>query len=346
MLPKVDGFAILKAARQRRVTTPVLILTARDSVADKVRGLDLGADDYLTKPFAFDEFLARVRALLRRGTVAGTRPSCSWPTSRSTRPPARSCAGQPSDHADHARVRAARVLPAQRRPRAHAADARRARVGARLRSREQHRRRVRRLPAAQDRRSRRAAAASTRCAAPATCCGPSAVSDGACSALDPHPAHALVRRRHAGHPGLISAGSYSLLRLEHGPGRRPLAAHGGRRHARRRARARQPWRRPSAGCARCSDPEHRLFQLSDPTAICGCTSSRLRDAGCRCRRRPARNVAAGPGHVRDGGPATAQWVRVVTVPVRAGRTAGRGRPGRRPRSSPRPRRCSAGSRRC
>ena len=71
MLPKVDGFAILKAARQRRVSTPVLILTARDSVADKVRGLDLGADDYLTKPFAFDEFLARVRALLRRGAVAG-----------------------------------------------------------------------------------------------------------------------------------------------------------------------------------------------------------------------------------------------------------------------------------
>jgi DNA-binding response OmpR family regulator len=70
MLPKVDGFAILKAARQRRVSTPVLILTARDSVADKVRGLDLGADDYLTKPFAFDEFLARVRALLRRGAVA------------------------------------------------------------------------------------------------------------------------------------------------------------------------------------------------------------------------------------------------------------------------------------
>src|SRR5580765_4264634 len=71
MLPKVDGFAILKAARQRRIATPVLILTARDSVADKVRGLDLGADDYLTKPFAFDEFLARVRALLRRGAAAG-----------------------------------------------------------------------------------------------------------------------------------------------------------------------------------------------------------------------------------------------------------------------------------
>jgi two-component system, OmpR family, copper resistance phosphate regulon response regulator CusR len=70
MLPRVDGFAILKAARARRVLTPVLVLTARESVADKVRGLDLGADDYLTKPFAFDEFLARVRALLRRGTLA------------------------------------------------------------------------------------------------------------------------------------------------------------------------------------------------------------------------------------------------------------------------------------
>ena len=73
MLPRVDGFAILKAARARRIVTPVLVLTARDSVAEKVRGLDLGADDYLTKPFAFDEFLARVRALLRRG-AAGTGP--------------------------------------------------------------------------------------------------------------------------------------------------------------------------------------------------------------------------------------------------------------------------------
>jgi two-component system, OmpR family, copper resistance phosphate regulon response regulator CusR len=71
MLPKVDGFAILQAARARRLNTPVLVLTARDSVADKVRGLDLGADDYLTKPFSFDEFLARVRALLRRGAAAG-----------------------------------------------------------------------------------------------------------------------------------------------------------------------------------------------------------------------------------------------------------------------------------
>jgi DNA-binding response OmpR family regulator len=67
MLPKRDGFSILRTLREERVSTPVLILTARDRVADKVTGLDLGADDYLTKPFAFEEFLARVRALLRRG---------------------------------------------------------------------------------------------------------------------------------------------------------------------------------------------------------------------------------------------------------------------------------------
>jgi DNA-binding response OmpR family regulator len=66
VLPKRDGLSVLRELREHRLTMPVLILTARDRVADKVAGLDLGADDYLTKPFAFDEFLARVRALLRR----------------------------------------------------------------------------------------------------------------------------------------------------------------------------------------------------------------------------------------------------------------------------------------
>jgi DNA-binding response OmpR family regulator len=66
MLPGRDGFTVLRTLRTRGVRTPVLILTARDAVSDKVTGLDLGADDYLTKPFAFDEFVARVRALLRR----------------------------------------------------------------------------------------------------------------------------------------------------------------------------------------------------------------------------------------------------------------------------------------
>jgi DNA-binding response OmpR family regulator len=67
MLPRRDGFAVVRAVRERGLQTPVLLVTARDSVGDRVSGLDLGADDYLTKPFAFDELLARVRALLRRG---------------------------------------------------------------------------------------------------------------------------------------------------------------------------------------------------------------------------------------------------------------------------------------
>lgn len=66
MLPGQDGFGVLTTLRAHKVAVPVLMLTARDSVTDKVAGLDLGADDYLTKPFAFEEFLARVRALLRR----------------------------------------------------------------------------------------------------------------------------------------------------------------------------------------------------------------------------------------------------------------------------------------
>jgi heavy metal response regulator len=68
MLPKRDGFAVVRTLREHGVATPVLMLTARDAVADKVAGLDAGADDYLVKPFAFEEFLARVRALLRRGS--------------------------------------------------------------------------------------------------------------------------------------------------------------------------------------------------------------------------------------------------------------------------------------
>lgn len=67
MLPKGDGFGVLKALRAEGLRMPVLMLTARDAVSDRVTGLDLGADDYLSKPFAFEEFLARVRALLRRG---------------------------------------------------------------------------------------------------------------------------------------------------------------------------------------------------------------------------------------------------------------------------------------
>jgi two-component system, OmpR family, copper resistance phosphate regulon response regulator CusR len=67
MLPGRDGFEVLGTIRRRGIETPVLILTARDTVEDRVRGLDSGADDYLIKPFAFPELLARIRLLLRRG---------------------------------------------------------------------------------------------------------------------------------------------------------------------------------------------------------------------------------------------------------------------------------------
>lgn len=68
LLPGRDGLAVLRELREKRKTTPVLILTARDTVKDRVRGLDEGADDYMTKPFSLDELRARVRALLRRGS--------------------------------------------------------------------------------------------------------------------------------------------------------------------------------------------------------------------------------------------------------------------------------------
>lgn len=66
MMPKVDGYELLRRLRARGVETPVLFLTAKDTVADRVRGLDLGADDYLIKPFDFDELLARIRAMTRK----------------------------------------------------------------------------------------------------------------------------------------------------------------------------------------------------------------------------------------------------------------------------------------
>ena len=69
MLPKRDGLSVLKELRMRKNTTPVLMLTAKDTVEDIVAGLETGSDDYLTKPFAFAELLARVRALLRRSEM-------------------------------------------------------------------------------------------------------------------------------------------------------------------------------------------------------------------------------------------------------------------------------------
>ena len=72
-MPRLDGLAVCRRMRERRDRTPVLMLTARDNVGDRVSGLDAGADDYLVKPFALDELNARVRALLRRSAGDGER---------------------------------------------------------------------------------------------------------------------------------------------------------------------------------------------------------------------------------------------------------------------------------
>lgn len=74
MLPGKDGFSVCRELRQKNIDVPIMMLTAKDDLKDKVFGLDSGADDYLTKPFAFEEFLARARVLLRRqrGTVTTT----------------------------------------------------------------------------------------------------------------------------------------------------------------------------------------------------------------------------------------------------------------------------------
>src|SRR5262245_48160357 len=72
MLPDQDGLTLLRALRREGETTPVLMLTARDALEDRVQGLDAGADDYLIKPFEFDELLARLRALLRRARGAAS----------------------------------------------------------------------------------------------------------------------------------------------------------------------------------------------------------------------------------------------------------------------------------
>src|SRR5258708_269927 len=69
MLPGIDGFDVARRLRKNGNKTPILVLTARDTVPDVVKGLDIGADDYMTKPFSFEEFLARLRSVSRRGSV-------------------------------------------------------------------------------------------------------------------------------------------------------------------------------------------------------------------------------------------------------------------------------------
>jgi len=78
MLPKLDGMSVIKKVREKNINTPIIILSARDRIDDRVKGLEAGADDYLTKPFAFSELLARIQALIRRasGIVEPAKLSC------------------------------------------------------------------------------------------------------------------------------------------------------------------------------------------------------------------------------------------------------------------------------
>lgn len=87
MLPGMDGLTLLRRLRQKERWTPVLLLTALDGVADRVLGLDLGADDYLTKPFAFSELLARLRGAGRRCSRLTRQPTCACRCGSASRSP-------------------------------------------------------------------------------------------------------------------------------------------------------------------------------------------------------------------------------------------------------------------
>jgi DNA-binding response OmpR family regulator len=76
-LPKMDGLEVCKELRERKIATPIIMLTARDTIEDRVKGLDSGADDYLVKPFGVEELLARIRSLLRRGETR-SQPSLTF----------------------------------------------------------------------------------------------------------------------------------------------------------------------------------------------------------------------------------------------------------------------------
>jgi two-component system, OmpR family, response regulator len=112
MLPGVDGFEVCRRLRKDGVWTPVLMLTARDDVADRVNGLDTGADDYLTKPFSFEELLARLRALTRRAPAdAASTSSLCRP--RSSRCSSCSCAAQASPSRARSCSTARGILPSR-----------------------------------------------------------------------------------------------------------------------------------------------------------------------------------------------------------------------------------------
>ena len=129
MMPRRDGFSVCRDLRRSGRSTPVLMLTARDTIADKITGLDAGGDDYLTKPFEFAELLARLRALLRRRTTdLLSRRSTRRESAREHGHPLGRSRG-PHDRADDEGVRAARISRAQRGTRGEPHGDLRTRVG-------------------------------------------------------------------------------------------------------------------------------------------------------------------------------------------------------------------------
>ena len=160
MMPRLDGIETTRALRAAGNDVPILVLTARDAVGDRVEGLDAGADDYLTKPFALQELLARLRALLRRATappgeedevLAFSDLSMDIATREVRR-------GDRADRADPHRVHAAGDVPAPAAAGARAQLHPRGGVGLRLPDHRQLARGLRRLPAPQDRGRGRAPA--------------------------------------------------------------------------------------------------------------------------------------------------------------------------------------------
>ena len=208
MLPDLDGFEVIRLLREGGTRTPVVFLTARDATDDKIRGLTLGGDDYVTKPFSLEELTARIRAVLRRTATGEQAPSrLTFADLELDEETHEVLPGRPAGAALADRVQAAALPDAQRQPGAVQGADPRPRVELRLPRRRQHRRVLHLLPAPQGRQR----------PAPA----------------DPHPARRRVRAAQAG-------GVSAVATEAQGPAaQRPAAGQAGRRGprpGRRRAR--------------------------------------------------------------------------------------------------------------
>ena len=152
MLPDLDGFEVIRRLREGGTRTPVVFLTARDATDDKIRGLTLGGDDYVTKPFSLEELTARIRAVLRRTATGEQAPSrLTFADLELDEETHEVLPGRPAGAAVADRVQAAALPDAQRRPGAVQGADPRPRLELRLPRRRQHRRVLHLLPAPQGR---------------------------------------------------------------------------------------------------------------------------------------------------------------------------------------------------